>query len=80
LALYSISVRLILICQLRKYSNPWLELIDACLELDPLQRPQSVYTLQKALMQTDYHTTPRPGLLQSLRQTLARLGGKDPNP
>ncbi|MDR1425156.1 MAG: serine/threonine protein kinase [Azoarcus sp.] len=34
-----------------KYSPQLLELIDWCLLLDPLQRPQSVYTLQKELGQ-----------------------------
>ncbi|MDR1662563.1 MAG: serine/threonine protein kinase [Azoarcus sp.] len=34
-----------------KYSSQLLELVDWCLRLDPLQRPQSVYTLQKGLGQ-----------------------------
>ncbi|MFN4064974.1 protein kinase [Azoarcus communis] len=34
-----------------KYSAQLLELIEWCLHLDPLKRPQSVYTLQKSLMQ-----------------------------
>lgn len=33
-----------------KYSGGLLELVDRCLELDPLARPQSVYSLQKMLM------------------------------
>ena len=32
-----------------RYSSHLLELIEWCLRLDPLERPQSVYTLQKAL-------------------------------
>ncbi len=36
-----------------RYSAQLLELIEWCLRLDPLQRPQSVYTLQKALMQKE---------------------------
>ena len=32
-----------------RYSEQLLETIDWCLQLDPLQRPQSVYSLQKAL-------------------------------
>ncbi|MDR2091868.1 MAG: serine/threonine protein kinase [Azoarcus sp.] len=35
-----------------KYSPQLLGLVDWCLQLDPLQRPQSVYTLQKELGQT----------------------------
>src|SRR5690606_7584037 len=33
-----------------RYSEQLLKLVEWCLQLDPLQRPQSVYTLQKALM------------------------------
>lgn len=32
-----------------RYSNQLLDLIDHCLHLDPLERPQSVYALQKQL-------------------------------
>ena len=35
------------------YSPQLLELIDWCLQLDLLQRPQSVYTLQKSLAQRE---------------------------
>ena len=34
-----------------RYTEQLLETIDWCLQLDPLQRPQSVYALQKALVQ-----------------------------
>ena len=34
-----------------RYSAQLLGLVDWCLHLDPLERPQSVYALQKALMQ-----------------------------
>jgi serine/threonine protein kinase len=33
-----------------RYSEQLLQTIDWCLRLDPLERPQSVYSLQKALM------------------------------
>lgn len=33
-----------------KYSPRLLELVDQCLKLDPLQRPQSVYQVQKMLL------------------------------
>ncbi|WP_041642910.1 serine/threonine protein kinase [Azoarcus olearius] len=36
-----------------RYSGQLLELIEWSLRLDPLARPQSVYTLQKALMQKE---------------------------
>ncbi len=35
-----------------QYSEQLLQTIDWCLKLDPLERPQSVYSLQKALMRT----------------------------
>ncbi len=38
------------------YSKDLLELIDKCLSLDYLKRPQSVFSLQKALLAT----TPKP--------------------
>ena len=34
------------------YSDHLLELIDWCMQIDPLQRPQSVFTLQKALQES----------------------------
>jgi serine/threonine protein kinase len=34
-----------------KYSDQLLEIIDWCLQLDYMERPQSVFTLQKALME-----------------------------
>jgi serine/threonine protein kinase len=33
-----------------KYSPRLLSLVDQCLKLDPLQRPQSVYQVQKMLL------------------------------
>ncbi|MDR3088050.1 MAG: serine/threonine protein kinase [Azoarcus sp.] len=41
-----------------KYSSQLLELVDWCLALDPLQRPQSVYTLQKELSQKPQSAPP----------------------
>jgi hypothetical protein len=38
------------------YSQDLLEIIDQCLHLDHLERPQSVFSLQKSLLQT----TPKP--------------------
>lgn len=36
-----------------QYSEHLLELIDWCLKLDPLERPQSVFVVQKALLEKD---------------------------
>jgi serine/threonine protein kinase len=61
-----------------RYSAQLLETIDWCLQLDPLKRPQSVYQVQKILMDTAYVAIPPPkaGLLASLRQTLARFSNR----
>ncbi|ENO82769.1 serine/threonine-protein kinase [Thauera mechernichensis] len=40
------------------YAPQLLELVDWCLKLDPLARPQSVYSLQKALIQRDTGAQP----------------------
>lgn len=42
-----------------RYSAHLLGIIDQCLQLDPMQRPQSVYALQKVLMQRE-GTDPNP--------------------
>jgi serine/threonine protein kinase len=54
-----------------KYSPPLLALVDWCLKLDPLQRPQSVYTVQKELVQPPppMSDTP-PGLFSGFLSTL----------
>lgn len=51
-----------------QYSEQLLDTIDWCLRLDPLQRPQSVFSLQKQLARR----TPRRSLLGSIR---ARIRG-----
>ncbi|SFZ77278.1 serine/threonine protein kinase [Chitinimonas taiwanensis] len=61
-----------------KYSPRLLELVDWCLELDPLKRPQSVREVQKILV--DIAAEPlikQGGLLNSLKNTVSRLGRMD---
>jgi serine/threonine protein kinase len=50
-----------------KYSEQLLELVDWCLLLDPLKRPQSVYTLQKELSRKppSRELAPAPGRIGS---------------
>jgi serine/threonine protein kinase len=61
-----------------KYSPQLLELVDWCLRLDPLQRPQSVYTLQKELGQkpppvaAPVPTNRFGGLLSRLRSSVGK--------
>ncbi len=53
-----------------KYSSELLELVDSCLQIDPLARPQSVFNLQKAIKAIPDKTEKQPTLLESLRNTL----------
>ncbi|MDD5328740.1 MAG: serine/threonine-protein kinase [Sulfuricella sp.] len=59
------------------YSDHLLELIDWCLKLDPLQRPQSVFAVQKALLENaaDPETQKKPSLLNSLRNKFSKTTG-----
>jgi serine/threonine protein kinase len=55
------------------YSQQMLEIVDWCLQLDYLQRPQSVLTLQKALLDQTRSEQPRKkSLLNELRKKLSK--------
>lgn len=57
------------------YSEHLLELVDWCLMLDPLTRPQSVFSLQKALLEIAAPETPKkPSLLTSLKNKFSKTG------
>lgn len=56
------------------YSPRLLEIIDWCMQLDPLKRPQSVFALQKALREHLLEDSKRPSLLDSLRKKLSEIG------
>lgn len=57
------------------YSEHLLELVDWCLKLDPLARPQSVFTLQKALLETaPPEPKKKPSLLTSLKNKFGKAG------
>ena len=45
------TLQLVSTTHAERYSAQLLGLVDWCLQLDPLARPQSVYALQKALAQ-----------------------------
>jgi hypothetical protein len=51
-----------------------LEIIDWCMKLDPLKRPQSVFALQKALREHLAEEPKLSSLLGSLRQKLSEIG------
>ncbi|HEY9104421.1 serine/threonine-protein kinase [Chitinimonas sp.] len=57
-----------------RYSASLLELVDWCLQLDHLARPQSVREVQKALVGIASEPQPKPGLLAGLKDNLARIG------
>jgi hypothetical protein len=49
-----------------RYSESLLEIIDNCLELDYLKRPQSVFSLQKALLENTRLPKPKTGLVDKI--------------
>jgi serine/threonine protein kinase len=57
-----------------KYSNELLDIVDWCLRLDHLQRPQSVFALQKALLGKG-EPVPRKGVpvLDQMRDALGKI-------
>ena len=56
------------------YSPRLLEIIDWCMQLDPLKRPQSVFALQKALREHLPEESKKSSLLDSLRKKLSEIG------
>lgn len=54
------------------YSGQLLELVDYCMQLDYLQRPQSVLTLQKALLEPIPEKPRKKSLLAGIRAKLTR--------
>lgn len=58
------------------HSDHLLELIDWCLQLDPLERPQSVFALQKALLEnaSEPDVRKKPSLLNSIRNKFSKTG------
>ncbi len=53
------------------YAQPFLELIDTMLAVNYLERPQSVFALQKRLVELARESEKaRPGLLSAIKQTL----------
>lgn len=60
-----------------RYSEHLLELIDWCLRLDPLERPQSVFVLQKALMEKEHAPAEKKlSLLSSIRNKFSKTGDR----
>lgn len=59
-----------------QYSGQLLEIIDWCLKLDYMERPQSVFALQKALMQKVPPMVKKPTLFGSIRTTLGKIASR----
>jgi serine/threonine protein kinase len=59
-----------------QYSEQLLQLIDWCLKLDPLARPQSVYSLQKALMRQAGPAVIAPTLFRDLGARIKSFIGR----
>jgi serine/threonine protein kinase len=61
-----------------KYSADLLDTVDWCLRLDHLERPQSVFALQKALLgeKTPGHRGEGPPLLERFKSTVRKLARK----
>jgi serine/threonine protein kinase len=55
------------------YSERLLEIIDWCMQLDHLKRPQSVFALQKALLALVPKPPKKPTLLGSIRKRLSGI-------
>jgi len=56
-----------------RYSDNLLELVDWCLALDPLARPQSVREIQKALVSVAATPQLKPSLLGNIKGSLGKL-------
>jgi serine/threonine protein kinase len=54
------------------YSDELIKMVDWCLQLDPLKRPQSVFSLQKALLENLPAARPA-GVLQRIGRTVSDL-------
>lgn len=55
-----------------EYSQDLLKIVDNCLQLNYMERPQSVFALQKALMETPPPLSKKRKIMASLRKTLNR--------
>lgn len=53
-----------------QYTSGLLELIDACLRLNYMERPQSVFTLQKSLMEVPEALPEKTGMLTTITRML----------
>jgi len=57
------------------YTDNLIEVVQWCMALDPMSRPQSVFALQKELNREEVPQFSSPGLVDKLRLRLGGLGG-----
>ena len=60
-----------------KYSDQLLNIVDWCLQLNYLERPQSVHALQKALLTPSGEPPKKPSFMVNLRGTISGLANLD---
>ena len=60
-----------------KYSDQLLNIIDWCLQLNYLERPQSVHALQKALLSSSGEPPRRPSFMGTLKNSITGLANMD---
>jgi len=60
-----------------RYSQGLLEIIDSCLQLDYLKRPQSVFSLQKALLENVRLAKQKPGFVDKLVHVFSKPNKPD---
>ena len=57
------------------FSQDFLDIIDWCMRINPDHRPQSVFSLQKALVAAHYGSKPKPSLITQIKRRIHRGGG-----
>ena len=55
-----------------RYSDQLLQIIDQCLKLNYMERPQSIFSLQKVLMDQTAMAPPRPSILTTIKRSLTK--------
>jgi len=55
------------------YSSELFDIVDSCLALDPLKRPQTAFELQKLLMEEPGETGKRAGFFETINKPISKL-------
>jgi eukaryotic-like serine/threonine-protein kinase len=57
----------------QEYSGELFDLVDSCLALDPLKRPQTAFELQKLLMEEPGESAKRGGFFETINKPISKL-------